>query len=389
MYGTRLSEDRLLHMTEGLRIFVLSKVGDVLAELQKLTFFNTGSLYYDRPGDMENYIGASLCRSDHGHKLRGRVVRRYPVTAAWDSIQHHLTALSSSPDMTAIKKETNPTEEIADGIFVKKVVKRYVTKKDYSFWRQNAPFMLNQGSLTIDRFLVNDGGGLEGVIDWSFSEILPRQLCQPPNWIFYPGPSPEDKKLTTIQRDFLAAIEPDHGYSKPLQYYRRHQRHMGVAAILRDPNSLSSIYFKYEVHKAVRPEYRSELDMRITGQKQKVYDIIARHADALAPEVDKLQKLCQKIQELISVAYNVGLDIQNPVPDPPVHDILARDARALESDLNNLHELCQKLQWLISGVSQERLYIQDPLSVPPMSADFFGNSPAPSPHDAGILEDAA
>ncbi|ATY64472.1 kinase-like domain [Cordyceps militaris] len=295
--GKALGSDALALMTREKRKRVWCQLADALAQLQELTFPTTGSLYPDESDDMKQCIGPALSRWDEYLSNRDGVTRSRPVfTTAWDSIQHHLAVLKDGPEMRQIYCQTEPNEVVPQQIFAMDAVARHVNDENALFWRENAGFRLSKGRFASNNIFVDSEGNIQGIINWAWTEILPRQLCQPMNWVRDVGLSPERRREDGVWEEFLEVVKPDHAYHEHLRYYTDNEAHTFFAAILRYPDSLTTVYFwdlfyntQHEEADYVllggffsQPEHKARLDRLLAVQKRHSDEVSSRLASHIS-----------------------------------------------------------------------------------------------------------
>ncbi|OAA60895.1 Protein kinase-like domain protein [Akanthomyces lecanii RCEF 1005] len=331
--GKPLTNDHLFLMTREKRLRCFSQLGDVLAQLQELTFPKTGSMYPDESDDTKEQIGPSLCRADQILAIRDGVVRSRPTfTTAWDSIEHHLMATRGPADLRVASRSNEVQDEIARQVVALDAVNRHVRDENQSFWREDRGFSLSHPSLISDRIFVDDDGNIQGIVQWAFTEILPRQLCHPPDLVLGTCSTPRERQFNDVWKEFLEAITPDHSYHKHLQYYLDNEKHIGFSCMLRSPTYATIIYFWDKVYDAQhqqppkemmteffsKPENQAELDRRVADQKQHSDDVIVRQASAMEPKLEKVRNWFMAVQDLVITASKSGNYIYDPFSVSPV-----------------------------------------------------------------------
>lgn len=345
--GKPLLDDDLFLMPREKRLRLFSQLGDVLAQLQGLTFPSTGSLYPDDSDDTKAKIGPSFCRQDHALGMRDGVVRNRPTfTTAWDSIKHHLKATSDPPDMRTVSHSNDVNDEIARQVVALDGVERHVRDKSHSFWREDAGFALSHPCPVNNRIFVDDDGNIKGIIHWAFAEILPRQLCHPPDFALGTCAPPGLREFNPVWAEFLEAITPDHSYHKHLRYYLDNEKHLGFASILRSPSFLAVVYFWDKVydlqHKQPprvmladffsKPENQAELDRRLADQKQHSDDVLVRRGVAMAPRLEEIRDWFMQVQDLVRIASKTGSYIHEPFSVSPVLSVDSGSSRVRSQD---------------------------------------------------------
>ncbi|OAQ95925.1 hypothetical protein LLEC1_04557 [Akanthomyces lecanii] len=306
--------DHLLLMTREKRLRCFSQLGDVLAQLQELTFPKTGSLYPDESDDTKQQIGPSLCLTDQVLAIRDGVLRnRPPFTTAWDSIEHHLVATKGPVDQRVASRKDDVREEIARQVVALDAVNRHVRDENNSFWREDKGFSLSHAHLMSRRIFVDDDGNIQGIVQWAFAEILPRQLCQPPDFVLGSGSTPADRKFN--------------------DYYLDNEKHMGFTSMLRFPTYMAMLYFWDKVYDAQhqqqpqgkmmeeffsKPENQAELDRRLADQKQHSDDVIVRRAAAMEPKLDQIREWFVAVHDLVVTASKSGSYIRDPFSVSPI-----------------------------------------------------------------------
>ncbi|KAJ4145518.1 hypothetical protein LMH87_004366 [Akanthomyces muscarius] len=331
--GKPIKGDHLKLMTREKRLRLFSQLGDVLAQLQELTFPNTGSLYPDDSDDMKAKIGPSLCRQDRVLGGLDGVARTRPTfITAWDSIEHHLRMTRGMPDMRLIRRVNDIKDVISRQVVALDAVNRHVRDENHSFWREDAGFTLSHPCMIGERIFVDDDGNIQGIVQWACSEILPRQLCHPPDLVMGTYSTASDRKHNPVWAEFLEAITPDHSYHKHLRYYLDNKKHMGFASMLRSPSYVDFLYFwdklYYTQHKQPppemlaeffsKPENQAELDRRLADQKQHSDDVIVRQGAAMEPKLVEIRDWFIKVHELVILASKSGNYISEPFSSTPV-----------------------------------------------------------------------
>ncbi|TQV99271.1 Protein kinase-like domain [Cordyceps javanica] len=298
-------------MTREKRARFLSQYADVLAQLQKLKFPTTGSLYPDESDDTKTHIGPSVSGWDSFLSNRDGEARvRPPLNTAWDSIQHHLAAVHGWPDLKRMFADRDPREEIRREMFAMDAVSRDVEDANSSFWREDAGFTLVRGPDPSRGIFIDSQGNIQAITDWAWTEIVPRQLCLPAQWILNVKSDAEQREEGCLWSEFLKAVTPEHAYHEHLQYYLDNESRLPFAAILRAPDLLATAYFCDKFWEAQHdhtvsymlkrffedPEHKAELVRRLAIQKDYLGDLIDRHLRNL----DKSSKECEAARLTLS-----------------------------------------------------------------------------------------
>ncbi|KAM3560510.1 hypothetical protein MY1884_002899 [Beauveria asiatica] len=332
--GTPLSLDGILVMNREKRARLFSQVGDALAALQELTFPTTGSLYPDEDDDTKSHIGPSLCQWEVDISNRDGVRHeRPPLATAWDSIKLHLGALARGPALRKLFYAENGRERIAREMFALDAITRHVEDERHAFWRQDAGFSLNHSGLYYQNILIDGQGNIQGIINWSKAEILPRQLSGPPPWILCVGNEASWQGYDNVWAEFRDAVDADHPYRAHLRYYLDSlEEHAYFATALRWPRHIADVYFwrrfydtqhREPVDELLAAFFGSEeepaastrgeeLERRIAEHRIYAVEDIGQRAGALATEMPKLLELCVKVRDLVENATTAGILFKEP-----------------------------------------------------------------------------
>ncbi|KAM3500196.1 hypothetical protein MY10362_006620 [Beauveria mimosiformis] len=321
--GNPLSLDGMLVMNREKRARLFSQIGDALAQLHELTFPTTGSLYPDEDDDTKSHIGPSLCQWEVDISNRDGVKReRPPLATAWDSIQLHLGALTRWPAFRKLFYSDNGRERIAREMVALDGITRHVEDKGHTFWREDAGFILNHAGLYYQNILIDGQGNIQGIINWSKAEILPRQLSGPPAWILSITSDANWLEYDNVWAEFQDAITPNHPYRKHLQYYLgKNLEHAYLATALGFPQLIAHVYYWrgfYDTqHQETidellatffnKEERKEELERRIAEHRSYAVEDIVQRAGALSKELPKLLELYEKTRDLIVHAKTAGM----------------------------------------------------------------------------------
>ncbi|PMB68128.1 Altered inheritance of mitochondria protein 9, mitochondrial [Beauveria bassiana] len=332
--GNPLSLDNLLVLNREKRARLFSQLGDALAQLQELTFPTTGSLYPDEKDDTKIHIGPSLCQWEVDISNRDGVKHeRPPLTTTWDSIHLHLGALARGPALRKLFYSENGRERITREMFALDAITRHVEDKRHTFWREDAGFTLNHSGLYYQNILIDGKGNIQGIINWSKAEILPRQLSGPPTWILCVGNEDNWQEYDNVWAEFQDAIHPSHPYRKHLQYYLDNLEHAYFATTLRWPRHIADLYFWRRFYDTQHdkpidellveffdkePARKEELERRIAEHREYAVEDIGQRAGALSTELPKLLELYVKVRDLIVNATTAGILCTEPCASDPL-----------------------------------------------------------------------
>lgn len=326
IFGTAVTDEYLLTMTKEKRLWLFSQIGDVLAELQDLTFPTTGSLFPDEEDAMKHRIGPTILPNDVWLGNMDGVARPTPTfTTTWESIQYYLKSLCESYDIKDMFIRHYPQVKISEELYVIHAITSHVNDTAHTFWRQDMGFVL--GKSLYNNFLhVDEDGNIKGISGWSSTTLLPRQLCLPSGWLLNAEMDKDAVKRNPIWKEFQEAITPDHPYYKPLKYSLENEQHLYFASMLRFPASAKYTYFArpfFETQDqrdfpAVVAEFFSNpvneaaLDRRVAEHKAYAENLIARKAVEVNEELAKTCEGNHQLHDLALLVHNMSRFLHRP-----------------------------------------------------------------------------
>lgn len=158
-----------------------SQLIDILAQLRQHEFDHAGSLMPDPDGGPNPIVGHSLSIELNELQIRQKSsvapTARFASAIDFAFYQYHIMAKVyelpiSTMDLPTAELEVFALEDLKGRIF------------DYvkPYWN-HGPFVLSHQDLRWDNIIVDEDLNIQGVIDWEWTNTLPRQFFLPPTWI--------------------------------------------------------------------------------------------------------------------------------------------------------------------------------------------------------------
>ncbi|KAG6001269.1 hypothetical protein E4U54_001126 [Claviceps lovelessii] len=330
--GKTLDLDILCASAQDIQDRFFAEFVGILAQLHDLEFPHTGSLYPDPDSaDEERYIiGPSLYLLENDMEVEAGIRREVaPALRTTREVIKYLHAMLEChvdiPDFQLVRP--NSREMVFAQAKFAELLPRYCDSSPDS-----QPLALSHADLRCGNILVDDDFRIQGVIDWEWVTILPRQFCIPPLWICGLDTDMRDNTRTFsrrfVSRDkifeaFQRAASSDDKYkeyNKYLTFWKEDQFCLPMSFILRSPHFLLYMYFghiydamyeqSFEKEAATffasedmrkKLEHRQETSRRYVDylQQEGLYKIEEKHL-RMRSHLEKMEKYFAETEALLA-----------------------------------------------------------------------------------------
>lgn len=241
--GQPLQLDALCSATPDKRNQFYADFASILAQLHELQFPKAGSLYPHGDDDAISVIGPSLYSVENDLQVQTGV--RPKLASGSNSttavIRHHYDMLVNYFDIPSadVIEETAMHEIFAlDSVadLLSNCCSSPPNAQSFALWH---------GDLRGHNILVDDDLRIQGILDWEWVTILPRQLCTPPLWICGHESAMKIPTNKKIYEDFQRAVSVDHKYYEYLKFWKEEELCLSIALILRHPCHLVPIHNRH------------------------------------------------------------------------------------------------------------------------------------------------
>ncbi|KAG5926199.1 hypothetical protein E4U42_003539 [Claviceps africana] len=249
VFGKPLDTDNLCSSATDIQDRFIDEFVGILVQLHELEFPRTGSLYPDDADEEQPIIGPSLYMLENEMQVITGIRREAPpaLTTTTDVIKY-------------LRGVWEEFEAIPCFDFIKSYAKRHIFSQvsfanllpDYCKSSPNLqPLALSHADLRRENILVDDDFRIQGIIDWEWVTILPRQLCVPPLWISGLDPymvhykRDDSNKIFEAFQRATSANDRYKEYDKYLKFWKEDPFRLPISIILRSQCHLDTLYYPH------------------------------------------------------------------------------------------------------------------------------------------------